>query len=94
MHTSIGKKGGLLTLALRMNIIHITVSVSHLDELGFDTEDKDISRRIYSRTMCSVDLRLEPPVHGRLLIVITPLGKLVVPLSPLAHGLHWYCAHY
>lgn len=38
--TSIGKKGGLLTLAFRTNPIHITLSVSHFDELGLNAEDK------------------------------------------------------
>ena len=38
--TSIGKKGGLLTLAFRTNICHIARRVSHLDELGLDAEDK------------------------------------------------------
>ena len=40
MLTSICKKGGLLTLAFQTNISHITASVSHLDELGLDAEDK------------------------------------------------------
>lgn len=40
MLTSIGKKGGSLTLALQTNMFHITVSVSHFDEFGFDTEHK------------------------------------------------------
>jgi len=38
--TSIGKKGGLLTLAFRTNICHIAGRVPHLDELGLDAEDK------------------------------------------------------
>ena len=38
--TSIGQKGGLLTLAFRTNICHVTVCVSHLDELGLDPEGK------------------------------------------------------
>jgi hypothetical protein len=38
--TSISKKGGLLALAFRTNICHIARSVSHLDELGLDAEEK------------------------------------------------------
>lgn len=38
--TSIGKKGRLLTLALRTNICHIAGCVPHLDELGPDAADK------------------------------------------------------
>ena len=39
-HTSIGKRGGLLTLAFRTNRCHIAGCVPHLDELGPDAEDK------------------------------------------------------
>ena len=38
--TSISKEGGLLALAFRTNICHIARCVSHLDELGLDTEKK------------------------------------------------------
>jgi hypothetical protein len=40
MLTSIGKKGGSLTLEFRTNTCHICLSVSHLDELGLYAEDK------------------------------------------------------
>ena len=38
--TSISKEGGLLALAFRTNICHVTVCVSHPDELGLDPEGK------------------------------------------------------
>jgi len=40
VRTSIGKKGGQLTLAFRTNIYYIAGCVSHLEELGLDAEEK------------------------------------------------------